>query len=427
MTPLEITQLQDLELAHLNFAPAIPQDLPSPFELSIPSSVLPQQLPSLPHKECAGTEFVILILIHYESWTNRSEDGESMQLNSVKKDLRRLLDHLKYRHDETNRAWYILTDFECIYKDYTGAEQPVTRGGLPDRESIVRLRISDLVVHTLTPRPPLPQLTIIEQVAKKGGSGLIHYGGHCYYAAPGTSKLEKQGAFTVFSEKQDYQLGREAAYLVCSDGQRIYGKDLFERLPDLSNTEKASTVILVLDVGSLRLLLQSRFRLTSLQTCSAAGLTADFPNLPYKYDPEHIPTVEPPPTLHTKPLNQLIVVTSSQLHESAVTINGCGALTFFMIEYLQKCPNASAIDLIQHLDAQCATQPNHRLRQHPQIQSRYPLNGPFRLNNSPEPRPQSKTSSGFTFMSDDIARKVKPIYLFVVDVLRSILGKLLRK
>lgn len=41
--------------------------------------------------------------------------------------------------------------------------------------------------------------------------------------------------------------------------------------------------------------------------------------------------------------------------------------------------NTSAIDLLQYLGARCATQPDELLRQHPQIWSRYPLNGPFSL------------------------------------------------
>ncbi|KAG8897687.1 hypothetical protein FRC00_003901, partial [Tulasnella sp. 408] len=66
------------------------------------------------------------ILVHYEGWTTCSNGERSMQLDSVKEDLKRLLDYFKYRHGDTNRKWYVLSDFECGYKDYTGKEQPLT-------------------------------------------------------------------------------------------------------------------------------------------------------------------------------------------------------------------------------------------------------------------------------------------------------------
>ncbi|KAG8928233.1 hypothetical protein FRC01_006255, partial [Tulasnella sp. 417] len=103
-----------------------------------------------------------------------------MQLDSVKKDLKRLLDHLKYRHGDTTRTWYILSDFECIYEDDTGRKQPLTRCGLPNRETILKT---------------------VEDATKNGGSGLIHYGGHCHYKAPGTSKTG--GTLSIYTETED--------------------------------------------------------------------------------------------------------------------------------------------------------------------------------------------------------------------------------
>lgn len=284
--------------------------------------------------------FVILILVHYEGWTTSPNGGRSLQLDSVKEDLKRLLDYLKYRHGDTTRAWYVLSDFECTYKDYTGKEQPLTRCGLPDRETILRT---------------------VEEATKNGGSGFIHYGGHCHYTAPGTSRLEKQGTLSIYTETEDSQPGEKAAYLVCSDGERIYGHEFFARLPYSSNTGRVFTITLVLD------------------TCEAEGFTADFLNLPYTYSPEGRSIVGPTTPSHVGPLHQLIVVTASRLHEKALSVEGCGALTFFMTKYLHKHPKSSAIDLVRYLDTRFATQPKKEWRQHPGIRSRYDLNGPFRL------------------------------------------------
>ncbi|KAG9032990.1 hypothetical protein FS837_002579, partial [Tulasnella sp. UAMH 9824] len=237
--------------------------------------------------------YVILILVHYKDWKDRSEGGRSMQLDSVKGDLKRLLDYLKYRHGDTTRTWYILSDFEYMYEDYTGTVQAVTRCGLPDRETILKT---------------------IEEATKNGGSGLIHYGGHCHYAVPGTSSLEKRGSLNIYTETNDYQQGRKAAYLVCGDGKRIYGIELFARLPYSSNTGTVSTTTLVLD------------------TCHAEGFTGE--ELPSGSDPEYMPFVNPTLIPHVMLLHQLIVVTASRLHEKALSVNGCGALTFFMIKYL---------------------------------------------------------------------------------------------
>lgn len=110
--------------------------------------------------------FVILILVHYKDWTYQTNGGCSMQLNAVKEDLKLLLDTMKYRHGDTTRIWYILSDFEYVYKDETGKERPLARSGPPTRAGILRT---------------------VEEATKNGGSGLIHYGGHCHYAVPGTS------------------------------------------------------------------------------------------------------------------------------------------------------------------------------------------------------------------------------------------------
>ncbi|KIO16908.1 hypothetical protein M407DRAFT_33439 [Tulasnella calospora MUT 4182] len=179
--------------------------------------------------------------------------------------------------------------------------------------------------------------------------------------APGTSKTRDDSS--VYTETEDFQRGGKAAYLVCGDDQRIYGNEFSAYL----HAGRASTITVVLD------------------TCGAAGFTEDFPRLCYIYDPEGISMLVSF-TSDTRTMvafdmaerNQ-IVVTASRVHEKAVSFRGCGALTFFLAKYLQEHPNDSAISFVKHLDDEFATQPKADWRQHPQIQSRYRLNGPFRL------------------------------------------------
>ncbi|KAG8899059.1 hypothetical protein FRC00_001954, partial [Tulasnella sp. 408] len=72
-------------------------------------------------------------------------------LNSIKNDLKLLLDYLKYQHGDTK--FYILVDFEYEYKDFTGVTRPLARLGLPTR---------NLILQT------------IQVAMKNGGSGLIY-------------------------------------------------------------------------------------------------------------------------------------------------------------------------------------------------------------------------------------------------------------
>ncbi|KAG8912111.1 hypothetical protein FRC01_005285, partial [Tulasnella sp. 417] len=123
--------------------------------MAIPPLALLRKLTLLSQYNVRGTStpYVILILVHYEGWTTNLNGGRSMQLDSVKEDLKRLLDYLKYRHGDSSRKWYILSDFECVYQDYTGKEQAVTRCGVPDRETILKT---------------------VEEATKSGAWGFIH-------------------------------------------------------------------------------------------------------------------------------------------------------------------------------------------------------------------------------------------------------------
>lgn len=149
-----------------------------------------------------------------------------MQLDAVKKDLKRLLDYLKCkrlcsclpcrdvlepvppldRHGDTTRTWYILSDFECTYEDYTGKEKPLTTCGRPDRETIVSFYVFRVLVLRRHPCVPfvsfsLEQSKKLRRMVERASSTVCYWeegfgalangtaidGGHCHYMGPGTS------------------------------------------------------------------------------------------------------------------------------------------------------------------------------------------------------------------------------------------------
>lgn len=85
-------------------------------------------------------------------------------------------------------------------------------------------------------------------------------------------------------------------------------------------------------------------------------LLGDVLNLSYTYNDDGISIVKPAPPFRDGPLHQLvsftrrtgkmiildiavrnqIVVTACRLHEKARTVDGCGALTFFITKYFQR-------------------------------------------------------------------------------------------
>ncbi|KIO23847.1 hypothetical protein M407DRAFT_214025 [Tulasnella calospora MUT 4182] len=309
-----MSQVSGLELAYTYCATATLVDIAFPLEWVVLLFVLLLQLNLFARrkKKEAGTEFVILILIHYKGWTSRS-DGRFMQLDSVMEDIKLLLDLLNYRHDDTNQAWYILTDFGCIYRDCSGVERLVPTAAIVTTWPLERLKHEMIRVFT-------PKLRTFSEAGR----------------------LHTSFAVTV------------------KESMEMYSKFVRSRSND---TEKLlSTGVLCLPAR------RSRFYHYKA-----------FPKLCYTYEPEGVPIVKPAPPSNVEPLHQLIVVTASRVHEKAVSFGGCGALTFFMAKYLKEHPNDSAISFVKHIDDEFATQPKADWRQHPQIQSRYPLNGPFRL------------------------------------------------
>ncbi|KAG8922991.1 hypothetical protein FRC01_013356, partial [Tulasnella sp. 417] len=152
---LGMSPLSGLELAYMYFAAATLLDSAFLLEWAIVLVALLWKLTMLTryYKAKTGGSFVVLILIHYKGWTTNPNKGRPMQLDSVKGDMKRLLDCLQYRHDDTTRTWYILSDFEFMYEDFTGKKQPLARCGLPDRDTILKK---------------------VEEATRNGGSVLIH-------------------------------------------------------------------------------------------------------------------------------------------------------------------------------------------------------------------------------------------------------------
>ncbi|KAG8937872.1 hypothetical protein FRC00_012124 [Tulasnella sp. 408] len=91
------SQLHGLELAYAYIAAAALVDSPFPLEWTILLLVLVRKLILLLRYNEGETKtpFVILILVHYEGWTDNQDGGRSMQLNAVKEDMKLLLDTLR--------------------------------------------------------------------------------------------------------------------------------------------------------------------------------------------------------------------------------------------------------------------------------------------------------------------------------------------
>ncbi|KAG9032200.1 hypothetical protein FS837_002788, partial [Tulasnella sp. UAMH 9824] len=116
-----------------------------------------------------------------------------------------------------------------------------------------------------------------------------------------------------------------------------------------------------------------------LDTCNAEAFIENFDNLPFVYDAESITITSNTASESSPPFDQLIAVAASRTNEKAGTFDNCGALTFFLTDYLRLNPDASAEDVLRDLDAKCQGQPDESKRQHPQIRARYALTGPLRL------------------------------------------------
>ncbi|KAG8935664.1 hypothetical protein FRC00_010565, partial [Tulasnella sp. 408] len=128
--------------------------------------------------------FAPKVFIHYENWI-RDSNKEPMTLSSVKADLVLVLSHLKYVHDDRERVWYLLLDFDCNYTDLIGNTRPLPRVE-PTKEAF---------------------LSTLGIAAQNGGSGLVYYGGHGELCLPGFSELVRSGPNFLYKEVIEDTLG----------------------------------------------------------------------------------------------------------------------------------------------------------------------------------------------------------------------------
>lgn len=289
-------------------------------------------------------DFILLVCARYVNWTTTINGTEfPLQLNAVMNDPKRVLDALGYVHGDKSRRLYFVADFDLTYTDRKGVTEPLPRATLPRTEQIALPNEEGI-------------LAVFKEASKNGGSGFAHFGVHCMHELAGTSSiLEENGVIHLTNTPHEGADSNET-FIVGIDAHRIYGRDLLLCLPDLSG-RTGTTVTLSFDM------------------CNAAGYLAGEVDLPYLYlgadEGEH---AEPVRTNY-----QLVVISACQLGQVAGEFGRCGAMTYFLTDNLINVPEATAADIVQDMRARFQEHPIPSRRQLPQMASRYPLTGRFRL------------------------------------------------
>lgn len=287
--------------------------------------------------------FVVLVFIQYENWV-RDSNGKPMHLNSVRADLELLLSHLGYRHDDEQRTWYFLLDFDCLYTDPTGKTQVLPRVE-PTKDAI---------------------LNTLEIVGQNEESGLVYYGGHGERGPPGSGELVDSGDKLIYKEVVENGAGPVTTFLLSNDAKRISSEELFSRLPDSLPPQSVITIC--------------------LDTCHAEGLLTSAVNLPHVYDGSREHRAPEVVGQAQKLSCQRVVITAAQVGEAAGAVFPSaykpadvlhGILTWFMVSWVSKYPEATAANVARRLNYICGTYPENQ--QHPRIAARYPLTEPFQL------------------------------------------------
>ncbi|KIO32909.1 hypothetical protein M407DRAFT_4173 [Tulasnella calospora MUT 4182] len=165
-------------------------------------------------------------------------------------------------------------------------------------------------------------LSTMEMASQNGSSGLVYYGGHGERGLPGSGELVYLDKKILYKEIVKDASGPIQTYLLCKDAQRISSEEFFSRLPDSPPPECVLTIVFDVVV-------------TAARVGELAG------------------TVLPPPGRPTAVLH--------------------GALTWFMVSWISKHPEADAVNVAQRLKYICA------YKQHPRISARHPFTGPFQL------------------------------------------------
>ncbi|KAG8953807.1 hypothetical protein FRC04_001437 [Tulasnella sp. 424] len=274
---------------------------------------------------------------------------ETLQLNAIRNDPRILLKALGYAHGDESRRWYFVMDFEVNYEDMNGVAKPLPRAVYPGTQIAVL--------------PTGEGIRSILREASAEGSGFVHFGGHCMLATAGTSGIMDEPDEKIRYTQTQTLNGSpiKEAFIVTTDGGRLYGREFIESLGDGTDKRCGTTLTLSLDM------------------CNASAFLAGIVDMPYQYRGEGVQ--EPVPT--TRSTNQLVVISASQRGQLAGTFSDCGAMTYFLttalISEVHRRQGLSAADVIRYIHDRCQSQPDERLLQTPQITSRYQLTGGFWL------------------------------------------------
>ncbi|KIO32910.1 hypothetical protein M407DRAFT_210301 [Tulasnella calospora MUT 4182] len=288
------------------------------------------------------------ILAHYAGWVTTGNKGDhNLQLNTVLNDVQILLDSLKYKHGDTSRRWYFVTDFDAYYN---GAQVP--RATLSGTDTVV-LPTNEGI------------LGILREASREGGSGFVHLVNLTLWTTPGgvhfiTPEANEKIRYTQVSDGSP----NKEAFIVGTDGVRLYGRDFIECLSE-GDEKRRGTLTLSFDM------------------CNATEFLAGIIKLPYQYRSPNFDGGANDPAATTRSTNQLVVISASQRDQFAGEYCRCGALTYLLATALMEESDgqqaSTASDIIRYIHGVCETQPNRDYLQTPQIASRYPLTGSFWL------------------------------------------------
>ncbi|KIO32911.1 hypothetical protein M407DRAFT_90519 [Tulasnella calospora MUT 4182] len=293
-------------------------------------------------------DFIVLIFAQYRGWTTTINGREfPLELNAVLNDPKRLLDALGYEHGDTSRRLYFVADFDVTYTDRKGVTRLLPRATLPATGEVAEPTKEGIAA-------------ILKEASKNGGSGFVHCGVHCMHELSGTSSIPEDDNEPIHFINTPDGSGSYETFIVGPDGHRIYGQDFLRYLSDLSGRTETTLTL-------------------SFDMCNAAAFLVEEVDLPYQYpapsvDGSH---TEPAPAPHSD--NQLVVISASQLGQVAGEFGRCGAMTFFLTDTIMNSRTATAADVVQYMRARFQEHPIESRRQLPQIASRYPLTGRFRL------------------------------------------------
>lgn len=293
-------------------------------------------------------DWIVLVCARYPKWTMNVNGKEfPFEINAVMNDPKRILDVVGYVHGDKSRRLFLVADFDVSYKDRNGVTKLLLRPTLPSTGEVA-LPNGEGIFATL------------KEASKKGGSGFIHCGMHGMHEPSGTSNIVTDGDGTIHLINTWDGSASYETFLVGIDGQRIYGKDFLACLPDMSGRTN-TTITLSLDV------------------CSAAGFLAGVVDLPCLYpapssDREYAELESEP-----RSYNQLVVISACQLRQVAGEAGKCGAMTYLLTDELMESRKATAAEVVRNMRKRFQDHPDASRRQLPQIASRYPLKGGFRL------------------------------------------------